>query len=282
MTLKQAYEEWGKVEDHAILATKVRTAITRVYLKDYGTCDLRTFNGTFVRECLSKCRESQQDMVKTTSVLTQILTWFAGRGECAKPKFDYTIASTVRKENPKKEATPQEPKMEPAPTSPVPANRRPNGPREVVEINPDTLDVINRYQSVGQAVLQTGFSNIDKHCRTHKARCGHWFAYADELDGWKPTPTRLVKSHKTGTVKSRKPKAARKAKVAGQPEVVTATVIEESISPTPNLPVHVPATRQDNPLSAFTDEQLADELMNRGYDGDLTLVKRLSLKSMRG
>ena len=59
-------------------------------------------------------------------------------------------------------------------------------PRPVAEINPVTLVVIERFPSVAAATRKYGFANLAQNCRGHYPRNGRYFAYLDELKGWKP------------------------------------------------------------------------------------------------
>ena len=177
-TLKQAFEEWAKDKRFAVLAAKSRTAFTRVYLGLYGIQDVSMFTEEYTRNCILNSRESKENKVKATSALIHILGWLSEKGEAVKPGFTYGIATDdvlparVTKQS-------QE-----APVAKVRGGAR--QPRPVAEINPVTLVVIERFPSVAAATRKYGFANLAQNCRGHYPRNGRYFAYLDELKGWKP------------------------------------------------------------------------------------------------
>lgn len=260
------------------------------------------------------CDEIKKRKVRTASILVQVLKYAAGKKECIMPDFDYSIASTkdseINSSTPSSQkalggkgsgaAIASDP-SKPAPllsldvsgdgvdveaqsqtrdefgmftkgSEPWNKGKHPGvfGGRKkvpVVQLHPDTLEVVARFECMADAKRETKVSNIDRSLKDHKLSGGYYWCHEGEENGFKPDyktgPQRKAWAEKRKNV----PKVVASLQprnpclVVGRPQVSLCPWVGEETAP-PHI-------------SSFSDEQLKDELVRRGWTG--TLHKQLVL-----
>lgn len=159
----------------------------------------------------------------------------------------------------------------------------------VVQLHPETLQVVARFDSLHDAQIETGFYNIDRAIQNHKMSGGYYWARPEDVDGFEPGYKRGPKT----TTWSRKKKEETNA-VNKQADTKGSTMSEEnevvgkpvSGGPDKNCPAVGPgkpldksATEREGaipqaanaavvertPLSSFSDDELKGELCRRGW-----------------
>lgn len=180
------------------------------------------------------------------------------------------------------------------------APHSPNSGRKkipVVQLDPETLQEVAHFEDIASAGRSTGVRNIRRAMNDHKMSGGYYWARPEDVDGFEPGYKRGPKA----TTWSRKKKEETKA-VAKQADTKGSTMSEEnevvgipvSGGPDKNCPAVGPGkpldksasdggsamshgesgtASQRTPLSFYSDQELKDEFIRRGWTG--TLYKRL-------
>ena len=281
MNLKQAFTEWAAIPQNTVLAAKCRSAVNAVLLKKYSEEDVRSFSSSKVRNIMERCLEPQAFKTQSASLLVSILSYAAGKGFCEVPDFDFTIANSKIK---KEETTQDTQKEYPTRFKPghvpyskgktwdeimskekqenckkgwknlegktgyhAPNSGRPKVP--VLQLHPETLKVVARYDSMSDAVqaFPNSKGNLSRAIKVRGMTSGfYWCLEGDEKNFSPGRRRKIIKKEKTPV----------KEKLAKVHEAIQ-DVLE----------------KPKQSLSDFTVEQLRDELKERGWYG--TLYKRL-------
>ncbi len=164
----------------------------------------------------------------------------------------------------------------------------------VVQLHPETLQVVARFDSLHDAQIETGFYNIDRAIQNHKMSGGYYWTHPEGVEGFTPGYKRGPRNgswstkQKENTTKAVAKQANKKgSRMPKEKEVVGNPVLE---SPCENCPAVGPgkpldksATEREGampqaanaavvertPLSSFTDDELKGELCRRGWYGTL-------------
>lgn len=310
MTLKQAFTEWAEIPKNKTLAARSRGAMNAVLLKEFGDMDVSKFTASYVSRLMGLSAETPAYKTKSASVLVHVLTYAASMGACVKPDFDYTIGNTdgddtteTTKCQTKSPTTvicvqhalgSQSPALgdgdKPRPEVSWEQSQEPplkrtvkgkNGGRPkipVVQVDPSTGKIISRFGSMAEASLSIGSKRVavaNAIKRNHMLKGFLWFP-AD-------TSERRIRMAAAG----RQALNDLKTKNKKQPTNLHKLLPQESESAAETIPVKAQTERcsgdpgtdsQDwrgTALSSFSDDQLKDELIRRGWTG--ILYKRLIL-----
>ena len=220
MTLKEAYEKWGKQKQRQTLYIKTRSAFMQVWRKlDFDTpCKMLTLS--VLTEAMKKRGPVfVEDKTRAASVMVHVLNFAHDEapGECPMPTFDYRAildgaeAMPLPTEKEQKERKVlklerKEPKLErkvlkSEQNTPVMEQRKqtrvtPKNPyqgerdtlgrsknrakRKVAQIDPSTLKVVRVWESMGAAEHGLGIKNISR--AIDKKRLAGGFYWCDEKD----------------------------------------------------------------------------------------------------
>lgn len=227
MTLKEAYEQWGKLKERQTLYIKTRNAFMQVWKKLDFSIPCKEVTLAVLREALAKhgpvCAE---DKARAASVMVHVLT-FAHQEqpqECPMPRFDYGAllkdAETERKvlkiERKLPENVQKLPKVEQklpdmeqrkqtrvTPKKPYQGERDTLGrsknraKRKVAQIDPSTLEVVKVWDSMGAAEKELGIRNVTR--AIDKKRIAGGFYWCDEKDAATFEPREDMRGRKSGT-----------------------------------------------------------------------------------
>lgn len=181
------------------------------------------------------------------------------------------------------------------------APHSPNSGRKkipVVQLDPETLQEVSRFEDIASAGRSTGIGNIQRSMNDHKMSGGYYWARPEDVDGFEPGYKRGPKT----TTWSRKKKEEETKAVNKQVNTKGSRMSEEnevvgkpvSGGPDKNCPAVGPGkpldksasdggsamshgesgtVSQRTPLSFYSDQELKDEFIRRGWTG--TLYKRL-------
>lgn len=289
MTLKQAFTEWSALPKNTAQAATNRSAVNQLLLKKYGEMDVREFTAFRTRKIFDGIDDGVlPSKVRTASILVQVLNYASEKGKCLRPEFGYDIYrrpdSRPTTDEPHKESV-QESAMDPK-SSEDPLRdefgqfRKGNKPWNaegskpgwfgggrkkvaVVQLHPDTLEVVARFDCMANAMRSTGVANIYRALHERKMNGGYYWCLEGEEKNFKP-------DYKKGPMTkawSRRKKEDNKGCVE-----------------TPTERGHAVRSETGNPnatttasLSLFSDDELKDELSRRGWYG--TLYKRLDFQA---
>lgn len=227
MTLKEAYEQWGKLKERQTLYIKTRNAFIQVWKKLDFSIPCKEVTLAVLREALEKRGPVYaEDKARAASVMVHVLT-FAHQEqpqECPMPRFDYGAllkdAETERKvlkiERKLPENVQKLPKVEQklpdmeqrkqtrvTPKKPYQGERDTLGrsknraKRKVAQIDPSTLEVVKVWDSMGAAEKELGIRNVTR--AIDKKRIAGGFYWCDEKDAATFEPRESMRGRKSGT-----------------------------------------------------------------------------------
>lgn len=237
MTLKEAYEQWGKLKERQTLYIKTRNAFMQVWKKLDFSIPCKEVTLAVLREALAKRGPVYaEDKVRAASVMVHVLT-FAHQEqpqECPMPRFDYgallkdaeTMPLPAEKEQKERKALKLEqkkPKLERkvlkseqntpdmeqrkqtrvTPKIPYQGERDTLGrsknraKRKVAQIDPSTLKVVRVWDSMGAAENGLGIRNTTR--AIDKKRMAGGFYWCDEKDAATFEPREDMRGRKSGT-----------------------------------------------------------------------------------
>lgn len=289
MTLYQAFTEWAAIPKNKAMAARNRSALNSILLKDLGQKDVRELTAFVVRKHMASitdsCDEIKMRKVRSASILVEVLKYAAGKNICVMPDFNYSIASTKDSGEDSGNAVPDPPKPASVVSADIqrettdvdaqsqsrngfgmfvkgcePWNKgkhpgvfggRPKVP--VVQLHPDTLQVVARFECMAYAEREAKVSNIFRSLKDHKLSGGYYWCREGEENDFKP-------DYKAGPHQRHGAKKNESSMGTRKPAGKSASGEEKCYTIS---------------LSSFSDEQLKDELVLRGWSG--TLYKRLIL-----
>ena len=227
MTLKEAYEQWGKLKERQTLYIKTRNAFMQVWKKLDFSIPCKEVTLAVLRETLAKRGPVYaEDKARAASVMVHVLT-FAHQEqpqECPMPRFDYGAllkdAETERKvlkiERKLPENVQKLPKVEQklpdmeqrkqtrvTPKKPYQGERDTLGrsknraKRKVAQIDLSTLEVVKVWDSMGAAEKELGIRNVTR--AIDKKRIAGGFYWCDEKDAATFEPREDMRGRKSGT-----------------------------------------------------------------------------------
>ena len=237
MTLKEAYEQWGKLKERQTLYIRTRNAFMQVWKKLDFSIPCKEVTLAVLREALAKRGPVYaEDKARAASVMVHVLT-FAHQEqpqECPMPMFDYgallkdaeTMPLPAEKEQKERKALKLEqkkPKLERkvlkseqntpdmeqrkqtrvTPKIPYQGERDTLGrsknraKRKVAQIDPSTLKIVRVWESMGAAEHVLGIKNISR--AIDKKRLAGGFYWCDEKDAATFEPREDMRGRKSGT-----------------------------------------------------------------------------------
>lgn len=246
MTLKQAFTMWACAPRNTVLAAKSRDAVQRVLMKKYNDMDLEVFTESFCRRIFSQSSETQEVKVKAASILVYLLQWGGDNGHCQRPTFTYEIASAMLEPSTEEPKVEEKPKEEPKEEETMEEQKRTRGkqPRKVCQLDPDTLQVVATFDSITAGCKAVGVKNLDRSIKKHQRAGGYYWAYPEDVEGFKPTA-----------------------------QLTTSRTITKT-SPKPKPKVEVPVK---NDITQFSDDELIAEMKRRGWKGNVTMTISIDL-----
>lgn len=249
MTLKEAYDKWAAIEANKRMALSYRSSIQKCLLEKHGQTKLSLFTDSLITAIFANCKESKEMKAKAASFLMQMLRWvteYQIDQEYEQTQFEKD--GLPREQKPDTQvANPQEAKPAKAPAtkkvSQTPkkkgtiGGKRTNVCRPVLQVDANTMEVVARFESASEATRKLGVQNVSQYARKHHQSKGYYFVYEDEREKWGIAPA----------------------------SAESPTTLPAVIAPKPGAMHQV--------LAHFTDDELIDELISRGWTGDITVTK---------
>lgn len=230
MTLKEAYEKWGKQKQRQTLYIKTRSAFMQVWRKlDFDTpCKMLTLS--VLTEAMKKRGPVfVEDKTRAASVMVHVLNFAHDEApeECPMPTFDYRAildgaeamplpAEKEQKERKALKLERKEPKLERkvlkseqntpdmeqrkqtrvTPKNPYQGERDTLGrsknraKRKVAQIDPSTLKVVKVWESMGAAEHGLGIKNISRAIDKKRLAGGFYWCDEKDLSSFEPRESR--------------------------------------------------------------------------------------------
>ena len=278
MTFKQAFTEWAAIPQNTALAARHRTATNLVLIKNHGDDDVRQFTAFYTRKLMQDCKLTQPMKTQAASILVHVLKYAAGKNACVRPDFDFSIAG----ERPTK--APTTPTAQPEAASDMPGGEAPKAqapeppskgrkhgggrPRvPVVQVDPTNGKIVAKFGGMVEAAMSIGVNRpgVANAIRKRQKCKGYYWFPADT----KKSEIKLFIAGKLARAKRREKstkqdKSRSASEAVGSQENGRGSVMPQSCN-------EAHSTRA--PLSSFSDEELKNELISRGWKG--TLYKHL-------
>lgn len=158
--------------------------------------------------------------------------------------------------------------------------RRGKEPRSVVQIDPESLQVIKTFDSIVAASKAVGMKDISKGLSSLQRAGGYYWAYAEKAD-----ETIEQIRQKQSTTRQPKPKAEKKPKSLVEKFHEQRQQFEQmkqqkqqGATAQPE-PAAVNYTLSPEPLSRYSDDDLLAELDRRGWQGELRRTQVVTIGS---
>jgi len=255
MTLKQAFTLWALAPSNTVLAARSRDAVQRVLMKKWNDIDLEQFTEAFCRRIFYQSTETLETKVKAASILIYLLQWGGDNGHCKPPKFTYDIASEEHQRAQQDKARPASPEDSPNSTEPQQLTdmeqkkKRGKQPKPVVQIDPNTLQVLKEWPSMTEAHKALGIHHIEVAISRISKAGGFYWSLAADADTFRQRLNDKLQEadmrHKERAAKMREKKTAKETEPTRQCDAAGGA------------------------LEAFTDDELMTELDRRGWHGKL-------------
>lgn len=319
MTLREAYDQWGRQKGVETFCAKTRSVFLRTWkLLDWNTpCKQLTL--TVLTDAARRSKVFRNDAIKAASVMVHVLNYAHQQEpkEQPKPSFSYSDIMEESHEDPVKKAkkggygretcrtkkgrnrtkiaeirpksvkigteiakiTQKFPDMKQEKDTLGRSKNRKK--RRVAQIDPKTLQVVKVWDSMGQAESTLKIRNVTR--AIEKRRCAGGYFWCDEKD-----------------IKTFTPKDDARGQNTIPPSRMTvknAAVIEEKMdvghqqpepgkqSPAAEEPVQKPIVEstaeipEPPTLSDFMDKALIDELISRGWHGEIhIIIQKMTIK----
>lgn len=190
MTLKQAFTSWSLVPENIVFSAKSRDAVNRVLMKKWGTSDLSEITSEVAFDIFAGSTEPPELRAKAASILVQVLEWGHQNGYCDAPSFTYSIGNAVMhqedaKEDAKENEQPQEDMKEQK------RKTRVRQSKPVVQMQSDTMDIVQVWPSVSQAEKMLAIRNIGRAIENKRMAGGYFWCFQEDAADFHPTPLKI-------------------------------------------------------------------------------------------
>ena len=260
MTLKQAFMMWSMAPRNIALANNCRDAVNKILMKKYNDIELEQITETFARRVFCKSNESKEMKIKAASILVYVLSWGGDHGYCQRPTFTYEVAASTPEEKPAEPMCKVKPealakrkeelaKRENTDIMEKEEKKEVVKPREVVQLDPNTLRVLRTFPSANAAETALGCSNIRRAIDRSSMSGGYYWTYPGYELNFKPA----------------------KRKGAGRPSK------PKKISVSPQKPVVVNTEAAKPAIQSYSDDALIAEMKRRGWKGNITMTITIDL-----
>lgn len=250
MTLKEAYNGWAQEKKNKTLAARTRLSTETVLIKPHGDIEIDTITLQIGKEIFAASNAPMQQKAQAASTMVHVMDWAAAVKKIKVPKFIYSeLAYAVfHQEQP---TAPSPILREPAKPKPekkaAPKKKKRGGKpfRKVCKLDPDTLEVLETFDSIKEAAAASGLVKLSSPLSRHQKGNGYYWCYAEEAATFKPAPGH-GKWPRSMTVAQQK--------------------FEQAITD------HIQEV-----LAKLSDDDLMAELKRRGFTGNITKTVSYSL-----
>ena len=312
MTLKEAYEKWGKQKQRQTLYIKTRSAFMQVWRKlDFDTpCKMLTLS--VLTEAMKKRGPVfVEDKTRAASVMVHVLNFAHDEApvECPMPTFDYRAildgaeamplpAEKEQKERKALKLERKEPKLErkvlkSEQNTPVMEQRKqtrvtPKNPyqgerdtlgrsknrakRKVAQIDPSTLKVVRVWESMGAAEHGLGIKNISRAIDKKRLAGGFYWCDEKDLSSFEPRESRQGRKGLVPKIPEEEQEENNHAPAEEELNEHIERGIDDFIGGFGHGQVQPGKTAVPTTVEYFTDKELIDEIQRRGWRGGVVLT----------
>lgn len=148
-----------------------------------------------------------------------------------------------------------------------PKEKKPRGrePKPVAQLDAKTLQVIKVWPSRSEAERELGACNLDRAISRKRLSAGFFWCSPEDAGGFQPNPASKPGAEKKPGRMTNPMHAAKQKEEAGR----TARKTDDVPSPT--------RAAAADALKVFTDEELIAALTERGWQGELTRIQRITI-----
>lgn len=262
MKLNEAFTRYSQSD--APPASAYRQEYYAILKPMMGDVDVKDIDKKRIKDAFDSSGAMLSSKIRAMALLVYILSWAAENGHCNKPNFSTSIVwqkkdkeqfdrakaivNRMRPTVPTQEPQEVKPKDKPKMTEKKELKKKKRGGkpfRKVCKLDPDTLEVLETFDSIKEAAAASGLVKLSSPLSRHQKGNGYYWCYAEEADTFKPAP-----SHG---------KWPRSMTVAQQK-------FEQAITD------HISEV-----LAKLSDDDLMTELKRRGFTGNITKTVSFSL-----
>lgn len=297
MNLAQAYQGWQQLSENRELYIKTKEAFRKAWFTLPTNKACSYYTKEILGEALAATREVESNKARAASIMVHVLNFANWAEPKWNPKPDFTFEDLMEytkgpladpakigkkpdieeslsdEEREDKGDTPEmlmveepveivEPVIEEEPVIVEQMETQRNLgtlAKEVCQLDPQTLKVIRKFDSISQAQRETGACNLDRVIRKHSKSVGCYWCYPQDVENFKP-----AERARPGRVK----------KESGEQKSAIKKEAQKVIKPIPQDEGHLITL---NSLQDVSNADLIEELKRRGFKGTLTYSITLEL-----
>lgn len=260
MKLNEAFTRYSQTESPP--ASAYRQEYYAILKPMMGDVDVKDIDKKRIKDAFDSSGAILSSKIRAMALLVYILSWAAENGHCNKPNFSTSIVwqkkdkeqfdrakaivNRMRSTAPTQEPQEVKPKNESQIKKKKGTKKQRGGqPRKVCKLDPDTLEVLETFDSIKEAAAASGLVKLSSPLSRHQKGNGYYWCYAEEAATFKPAPGH-GKWPRSMTVAQQK--------------------FEQAITD------HISEV-----LAKLSDDDLMTELKRRGFTGNITKTVSFSL-----
>lgn len=262
MKLNEAFTRYSQTESPP--ASAYRQEYYAILKPMMGDVDVKDIDKKRIKDAFDSSGAMLSSKIRAMALLVYILSWAAENGHCNKPNFSTSIVwqkedkeefarakaivNRMRPTAPPQEPQEVKPKNKPKMTEKKESKKKKRGGkpfRKVCKLDPDTLEVLETFDSIKEAAAASGLVKLSSPLSRHQKGNGYYWCYAEEAATFKPAPGH-GKWPRSMTVAQQK--------------------FEQAITD------HISEV-----LAKLSDDDLMAELKRRGFTGNITKTVSFSL-----
>lgn len=204
MKLNEAFTRYSQGD--APPASAYRQEYYAILKPMMGDVDVKDIDSKRIKDGFDNSGAILSSKIRAAALLIYILSWASEKGYCDKPDFSTSIVwqkkdkeqfdrakaivNRMRPTAPTQEPQEVKPKNE-SPMKKKKGTKKQRGgqPRKVCKLDPDTLQVLETYDSVKEAAAASGLVKLSSPLSRHQKGNGYYWCYAEEADTFKPAPS---------------------------------------------------------------------------------------------
>ena len=261
MKLNEAFTRYSQGD--APPASAYRQEYYAILKPMMGDVDVKDIDSKRIKDGFDNSGAILSSKIRAAALLIYILGWASEKGYCDKPDFSTSIVwqkkdkeqfdrakaivNRMRSTAPTQEPQEVKPKNNPPMKKEKGTKKQRGGKpfRKVCKLDPETLEVLETFDSIKEAAAASGLVKLSSPLSRHQKGNGYYWCYAEEAATFKPAPGH-GKWPRSMTVAQQK--------------------FEQAITD------HISEV-----LAKLSDDDLVTELKRRGFTGDITKTVSFSL-----
>jgi hypothetical protein len=206
MKLNEAFTRYSQGD--APPASAYRQEYYAILKPMMGDVDVKDIDSKRIKDGFDNSGAILSSKIRAAALLIYILSWASEKGYCDKPDFSTSIVwqkkdkeqfdrakaivNRMRPTAPTQEPQEVKPKDKPKMKEKKELKKKKRGGkpfRKVCKLDPDTLEVLETFDSIKEAAAASGLVKLSSPLSRHQKGNGYYWCYAEEADTFKPAPS---------------------------------------------------------------------------------------------